>query len=202
MPTGDASSSNNHSTGATPFKVQVNINILIFEGHIDAYVVDKWLNMLEEYFSVHDFSNREKITFPLLKVAPIVNDSWETYCEHREKRELSIFSTTPTRNSFRGVIKEQYYPVDIYEDKYIQWTTSRQQRIMMCMRWRIFSVPCAQSWASKIRVLKYHDFLHKYIHEEIEFLDISSLSATYRYVAKIKQKFKQKKWDFGFVNLK
>jgi hypothetical protein len=35
---------------------------------IDADIIDKWLNLLEGYFSVHDFSNREKITFSLLKV--------------------------------------------------------------------------------------------------------------------------------------
>ena len=51
-------------------------------------------------------------------------------------------------------------------------------------------------------VLKYHDCLQKYIHDEMEFLDISSLDVTYRYVVKIKQKFKQKKRDFGYANTK
>jgi parvulin-like peptidyl-prolyl isomerase len=36
----------------------------------------------------------------------------------------------------------------------------------------------------------------------MEFLDISSLCASYRYAAKIEQKFKQKKRDFGSVNQK
>jgi hypothetical protein len=44
--------------------------------------------------------------------------------------------------------------------------------------------------------------LHKYIQDEMEFLDISSLGTTYRYAVKIEQKFKQKKRDFGSVNLK
>ena len=74
LPTVDASSSNSHSGGATPFKVQVNFNIPIFEGLIDAYVIDKWLNLLKGYFSVHDFSNRENITFEILKVALHVNE--------------------------------------------------------------------------------------------------------------------------------
>ena len=86
LPTGDASSSSSHSGGATPFKVQVNFNIPIFEGLIDADTVDKWLNLLEGYFSVHDFSNRENITFALLKVAPHVKDQWETYCEQKDER--------------------------------------------------------------------------------------------------------------------
>ena len=47
IPTGNASSS---SGGATPFKVQINFDISIFEGQIDVDVVDKWLNLLEGYF--------------------------------------------------------------------------------------------------------------------------------------------------------
>jgi hypothetical protein len=76
LPTGDASSSNG---GAAPFKVQINFDIPIFEGQIDSYVVDKWLNLLEGYFSVHKFLNREKITFALLKVVPHVKYWWGNF---------------------------------------------------------------------------------------------------------------------------
>jgi hypothetical protein len=40
FPTSSASASNNHSGGATPFKVQVNFDIPIFYGKIDADVID------------------------------------------------------------------------------------------------------------------------------------------------------------------
>ena len=39
-----------HSGGATPFKVQVNFEIPIFEGQIDADAIDILLNLLEGYF--------------------------------------------------------------------------------------------------------------------------------------------------------
>jgi hypothetical protein len=81
LPTSDASSL---SGGAAPFKVQINFDIPIFEGQIDTDVVDKWLNLLEGYFSIHNFSNREKITFALLEVVPHVKDWWETLCEKKE----------------------------------------------------------------------------------------------------------------------
>jgi hypothetical protein len=74
IPTGGASTSRSHSGGATPFKVQVNFDIPIFDGQIDADAIDRWLNLLEGYFSVHEFSDREKIIFALLKVAPHVKD--------------------------------------------------------------------------------------------------------------------------------
>ena len=88
LPIGDAYSSNKC---ASPFKVQINFDIPIFEGQIDTDVVDKWLNLLEGYFSIHNFSNREKITFALLKVVPHVKDWWETFCEQKEIEETSLF---------------------------------------------------------------------------------------------------------------
>jgi hypothetical protein len=77
--TSGTSSSIDHFGGSSPFKVQVNFDILIFEGQIDADVIDKWLNMLEGYFFVHNFSDRENITFTLLKAFPHVKHYWETY---------------------------------------------------------------------------------------------------------------------------
>ena len=93
LPTGDTSSS---SGGATPFKVQIKFDIPIFEGQIDTDVVDKWLNLLEGYFSIHNFSNRENITFVLLKVVPHVKNWWETFCEKKEIEEPSLFTATAT----------------------------------------------------------------------------------------------------------
>jgi hypothetical protein len=52
IPTGDASSS---SGGTSLLKVHINFDIPIFEGRIDADDVDKWLNLLEGYFSIHNF---------------------------------------------------------------------------------------------------------------------------------------------------
>ena len=98
MPTYDASSSNNHSRGTNSFKIHVNFEIPIFEGQIDVDAIDRWLNLLEGYFSVHDFSNQEKIIFALLKATPHVKESWEMYCEKKDEGEASLFSDTPTWN--------------------------------------------------------------------------------------------------------
>jgi hypothetical protein len=102
LPIGDVSLSSFH---ATPFKVQVNFDIPLFEGMIDADVVDKWLNLLEGYFSVHNFSERENITFSLLKVAPHVKDWWDTYSKKKAIEESAIFVVAPTWNSFMDAIK-------------------------------------------------------------------------------------------------
>jgi hypothetical protein len=73
------SSSSSHFGGISPFKVQVNFDIPIFEGQIDVDALEKWLNLLEGYFFVYNFSDREKITFTLLKALPYVKHWWENY---------------------------------------------------------------------------------------------------------------------------
>jgi hypothetical protein len=74
--TTNASSSNNHFGGTAPFKVQVNFDIPVFEGQIDVNALEKWLNLLEGYFYVHNFSDRENINFALLKALPHVKHWW------------------------------------------------------------------------------------------------------------------------------
>jgi hypothetical protein len=80
-----ASSSRGHFGGTSPFNVQVNFDILVFEGQIDAEALEKWLTLLEGYFSINNFSNKEKITFTLLKALPHVKHWWETYWEQSSK---------------------------------------------------------------------------------------------------------------------
>ena len=84
LTTSDTSTS---SRGDTPFKVQINFGIPIFEVQIDADAVEKWLNLLKEYFSIHNFFDRENITFALLKAIPHVKDWRETFCEKNEIEE-------------------------------------------------------------------------------------------------------------------
>ena len=90
-----ASSTSSRFGDATPFKVQVNFEIPLFEGNIDADALDNWLNVLEGYFSVHNFSDREKITFALLKAVPHVQNWWGTYCEQNSPNESGMFETNP-----------------------------------------------------------------------------------------------------------
>jgi hypothetical protein len=114
--------------GAAPFKVQINFDIPIFEGQIDADAVDKWLNLLEGYFSVQNFFDRKKITFTVFKDVPHVKYWWDTFCEQKEIEGSTIFAFSPPWGSFGDVIKEQYYLVGSYDDLYTIWTTLRQER--------------------------------------------------------------------------
>ena len=121
-----ASSSANQSFGApTPFKVQVNFDIPIFEGKINSDAVENWLDQLTSYFSVNQFTDKEKITFSLLKSSLAVKNWWGVYKNGLERDELGI-TEEPTWNDFVDAIKEEYYPVGAYDDLYIQWQQLRQ----------------------------------------------------------------------------
>ena len=72
-----ASSTSSRFGDVTPFKVQVNFDIHLFECQIDVYALDKWLNVLEWYFYVHTFFKRENITYVLLETIPHVKNWWD-----------------------------------------------------------------------------------------------------------------------------
>jgi hypothetical protein len=126
----------------------------------------------------------------LLKVIPHVKDWWETFCEQKETKEPSLFIVTTTWESFRDDIKEQYYLVGIYDDLYTKWTRLRQERDQAVPEFtNIFHTlrtKMVVKDSERHLVLKYHGALYRYIQSEMEFLDISSLGTTYRYVVKIK----------------
>jgi hypothetical protein len=44
----------------TPFKVQVNFDIPLFKSQIDADALEKWLNLLEGYYSVSKNYNMKR----------------------------------------------------------------------------------------------------------------------------------------------
>jgi hypothetical protein len=90
--------------------------------------LEKWLNFLEGYFSIHNFSDRENITFSLLKALPHVKHWWETYWEKNSIEESGIFGAEPTWDFFMDAVKEQYYPVGNYDDQYMIWTTLHQKQ--------------------------------------------------------------------------
>jgi hypothetical protein len=123
-----ASSTSNHFESVTPFKVQVNFYIPLFEAHIDADALEKWLNLLEGYYSVQKNYDSEKITFILLKSLPHVKPWWEGYWDRHIIDEYKLFGREPTWVAFVDSLKEEFYPVKKYDDQYMRCTTLHQKR--------------------------------------------------------------------------
>jgi hypothetical protein len=151
--------------------------------------------MLEGYLFVHNFSDREKITFTLLKALPHVRNWWETYLEKISIEDSGIYGVDPTWYFFVDVVKEQYYPIGNYEDQYMRWTTLQKERGKIVMdftnTFHTLHTKMGIKDSKRNLVLKYHGALQRYIQTKMDFLDISSLDITYRYVVKIEHKFKQ-----------
>jgi hypothetical protein len=172
-----AYSSSDHFGGTYPFKVQVNFYILVFEGQIDVDSLEKWLNLLEGYFFVHNFSDWENITFTLLKALPHVKHWWETYWDKISIEEYGIYGIDPTWHFFLDVVKEQYYSVDNYEDHCIRWTTPWQEKSQIVIKFtNAFHTLCTNMGIKDSEchmVLKYLGALHRYIQTGMDFLNIS-----------------------------
>jgi hypothetical protein len=179
----EAYTTRNKFSSATPFKVQFNFDIPLFEGQIDADALKIWLNPLEGYYFVQKNSNNEKITFALLKSLPHVKVWWEGYWERYIVDESTLFQREPTWAAFVGALKEELYPVGNYDDQYMRWTTMRQKRDQIVPEYtNIFHTLHSKLGikdSEQDLVLKYCSGLHGHIQTEMDFLDISSLGVAY-----------------------
>ena len=91
LPKGDASTSDSYSGSATPFKVQVNFEIPIFEGQIDADAIDKWLNLLEGYFLFTIFPAEKRLLSLFSKSPPTSRTSGKPTTSRRMKVQRHCF---------------------------------------------------------------------------------------------------------------
>ena len=148
LPIGDTSSS---SGGTAPFKVQINFDIPIFEGQIDANVVDKWLNLLEGYFSVHNFSNRENITFALLKVVPHVKDWWELSMSKRKQRNCHYLQSWLPGSTSGMLLRNNTTMLEVMTTCIPNGPHCGKKETKQCQISQIYSIPCAPSWVSNIQ---------------------------------------------------
>jgi hypothetical protein len=119
--------------------------------------------------------------------------------------EFGIYGVKPTWDFFVDAVKELYYPVDNYEDQYMRWTTQRQEKRQTVLEFtntfHTLRTKLGIKDSERHLVLKYCGALYRYIQTEMDLLNISSLEDAYRYVVKIKHKFRhQNKWEFGSAN--
>jgi hypothetical protein len=197
----EASLTRIHFASVTPFKVQVNFDIPLFEGQIDADALEKWLNLLEGYYSVQKiFSTVKRSPSRSLNPFPMSELGGKVTGRGTPVDESTLFGREPTWEAFVDALKEEFYPVGNYDDQYMRWTTLCQKRDQMVSEYtNIFHTLRSKLGikdSERHLVLKYHSGLHRYIQTEMDFLDISSLGAAYRYAVKIEQKFKQQsKWE-------
>jgi hypothetical protein len=76
----------------------------------------------------------------------------------------------------------------------MRWTTLQKERGQIVLDFtNTLQTKIGIKDSERNLVLKYHGDLHRYVQIEMDFLYISSLGASYRYVVKIETKFKNQK---------
>jgi hypothetical protein len=76
-------------------------------------------------------------------------------------------------------VKEKYYPVGKYDNRYMRWTTLHKKRDQIVLGFTntfhtLRTKFCIKDSENHL-ILKYHGALHRYIQTEMECMDISSL---------------------------
>jgi hypothetical protein len=154
-----------------PSRYKSNFDIPIFEGQIDTDAVDKWLNLLEGYFSVHNFSNREKIIFHSSKSFPMSNIGGKLSVRKRKQRNPHYLQSRPSGNPSGMLLRNNTTLSEVMTTCIPNGPHCGKKETKKCQSSQISSIPCAPSWVSNIQsrhiVLKYHSALHRYIQTEM-----------------------------------
>ena len=99
-----------------------------------------------------------------------------------------------TLNGVVPLFEDDALLVGNYDNQYMSWTTLRQERGQAMSEFtntfHTLRTKLVIKYFERNLVLKYRGALHRYIQTEIEFLYISSLGVSYRYVVEIDQKFR------------
>jgi hypothetical protein len=120
---------------------------------MDADALNKWLNLLDGYFLSIIFLIEKRLPVCSLRLSPMSRiggrltvSKWKLRnLQQRAIEECTIFVVTPTLDSFRDALKEQYYPIGRYDDWYMRWTTLRQERDQTMLEFtNIFHTLCTK----------------------------------------------------------
>ncbi|KAF6135279.1 hypothetical protein GIB67_021641, partial [Kingdonia uniflora] len=85
-------------------RINLKIEIPVFDGSIDAEILDNWLDRLELYFSINEYSNAQQICFVTLKFASHTLTWWKSYQKCHDVGSLSW-------KEFKILVQKQFYPI-------------------------------------------------------------------------------------------
>nr|CAD1816987.1 unnamed protein product [Ananas comosus var. bracteatus] len=104
-----------------PFKVEAKIEIPNYDGVVDAEKLDAWLDQLETYFDLYNYSNAEKVTFAKLKLVGHALTWWKATLQTTANEEC-------TWSQFKRLIRREFYPMGYEEERWKRWHVLRQRR--------------------------------------------------------------------------
>nr|CAD1829796.1 unnamed protein product [Ananas comosus var. bracteatus] len=93
------------------FKVEAKIEIPNYDGIVDAKKLDAWLDQLETYVDLYNYSNAKKVTFAKLKFVG--------YALIWSKTTLQTFTNEEfTWSQFKLLIRQEFYPMGYKEERW------------------------------------------------------------------------------------
>jgi hypothetical protein len=125
--------------------------IPIFEGQIDADAVDKRLNLLEVYFSIHNFSIekilllRSSIPFPMSKIGGKLS------VIKMKQRNPHYLKSRPPRNPLGMLLRNNTTPLEVMMTCIPNGPHCGKKETKQCQSSQISSIPCAPRWVSNIQ---------------------------------------------------
>jgi hypothetical protein len=147
LPTCDTSSS---SGGSTHFKVHINFYIPIFEGQIDANVVDKWLNQLEGYFLSITFPIKKRLCLRSSKPFPMSNIGGRLSMRKRKQRNPHYLQSHSPGSPLGMLLKNNTTLLEFMMTCIQDGPHCDRKGTKQCQSSQISFIPCTLSWVSNI----------------------------------------------------
>nr|CAD1835497.1 unnamed protein product [Ananas comosus var. bracteatus] len=104
-----------------PFKVEAKFEIPNYNGIVDAEKLDVWLDQLETYFDLYNYSNAEKVTFAKLKLVGHALTWWKATLQTSANEDF-------TWSLFKRLICQEFYPMGYEEERWKRCHVLRQRR--------------------------------------------------------------------------
>ncbi|OMO60967.1 hypothetical protein CCACVL1_23781 [Corchorus capsularis] len=86
------------------FKMEVRIEIPIYDGELDPEKLNRWIKQLEVYFSTKPYTNQQKISFARLRLGNHAVTWWESFNSGLEAEGMAPIQTW---QEFTASIKNQ-----------------------------------------------------------------------------------------------
>jgi hypothetical protein len=94
------------------------VDIKKYQGNINAFKLNHWLQQLDVYFSNHHIDKEQKISLSKLKLEVHALTWWES---HMDSLRLDTNPPVTKREDFKTHTKSQFYPIGYVEDHWICW---------------------------------------------------------------------------------
>jgi hypothetical protein len=98
--------------------MEAKVDIKPYQGDIDAFKLNHWLQQIKFYFILHHIDEEQDISFVRLNLEGHALTWWES---HTETLRMEDDSPVTRWEDFKTLIKSKFYPIEYVEDRWIQW---------------------------------------------------------------------------------